>query len=235
MKWFKHDTDASNDPKIRKLKKKFGMAGYGIYFNLLEIVARKMEDKVEEFGYLPVDWDDESLELEFGQSMDKLVPIIDYILELQLFERRGKQNRLYNSKIQGRCDDYTARILRNKPKELESPNTVRTKSDKVPLDKNRIDKNTITTKVVEGFNSNNYIKSLIDSKQEHIKIIGHYMEIKKMRFPSEKAAKAELGRSLKSAVELAEYPKEKRTLAVQMAAKQTNQWTLLTVVKYLNK
>jgi hypothetical protein len=135
MKWFKHDTDASNDPKIKKLKKKFGMIGYGVYFNLLEIIARKMENNIDEFGFLPEDWDDESLEMEFNMEAKDLFPLFDYMINIGLFER--KNDRIYNQKIQERCDDYTARIIRNKE---QCPNSVRTVSDKVLLDKNRIDK-----------------------------------------------------------------------------------------------
>ena len=32
MKWFKHDTDASNDAKLKKLILKYGAEGYAIYF-----------------------------------------------------------------------------------------------------------------------------------------------------------------------------------------------------------
>jgi len=142
MKWFKHDSDASNDPKIKKLKKKFGMVGYGVYFNLLEIIAVKMEDHIEDFGFLPKDWDEELLSIEFGVDTDTLRTMFDYMFEVGLFE--NKNGRLYNAKIQGRCDDYTARILRNSSNKQElqkSTNSVRTKSDFVPLEENRIEEN----------------------------------------------------------------------------------------------
>lgn len=141
MKWFKHDTDASNDPKIRKLKKKFGMVGYGVYFNLLELIARKMENDIENFGFLSDDWDDESLELEFGLEPNSVRTMFDYFCEIGLFEMRD--GKLYNGKIQGRCDDYTSRMLRNgqiKPKKKESTNNVRTTTNNVPPDKIREEK-----------------------------------------------------------------------------------------------
>lgn len=151
MKWFKHDTDATNDPKIRKLKKQFGMEGYGFYFNLLELIARDMEDRPDEFGFLPTDWDYEALEMETGLSSDKLRTITDFMCEIGLFCLKDK--RLYNSKIIERCDDYTSRILRNKAQNTKSTNIVRTKSDKVPLDKIRIDKNrdiSLSSKITTG-------------------------------------------------------------------------------------
>lgn len=173
MKWFKHDTDASNDPKIKKLKKKFGMVGYGVYFNLLELIARKMESNVEEFGFLPADWDDESLELEFGLDTNNVRTMFDYMCEVGLFEK--KQGRLYNSKIQSRCDDYTSRLLRKEDYNAkksnmseQSPNSVRTKSDKVRLDKNRIEENrkeeelsneSIPSKTLKNFRDQRRIES----------------------------------------------------------------------------
>lgn len=41
--YFSHDCNARNDPKILELRMKHGMAGYGIYFSILE---KLMEDKI---------------------------------------------------------------------------------------------------------------------------------------------------------------------------------------------
>jgi hypothetical protein len=43
MKWFKHDSDASNDAKLKKLRLKYGAQGYGIYWYCLELIARNVE------------------------------------------------------------------------------------------------------------------------------------------------------------------------------------------------
>lgn len=40
MKWFKHDSNASEDIKIQKLMEKYGIAGYAYYFTLIELCAR---------------------------------------------------------------------------------------------------------------------------------------------------------------------------------------------------
>lgn len=39
MKWFKHDSDASSDAKIRKLIMRHGAVGYAVYFHCLELIA----------------------------------------------------------------------------------------------------------------------------------------------------------------------------------------------------
>ena len=143
MKWFKHDCDASEDSRIKKLKHKFGIEGYGIFFNTLELIGRKMEKNISSFGFLPKDWDDEALEIEFGLSSDKVRTIFDYMCKIGLFEE--KEGRIYNGKIVERCDDYTSRIVRLKQfsnsKYEHSTNSVRTKSDfvrpRLDIDKNK--------------------------------------------------------------------------------------------------
>jgi hypothetical protein len=39
MQWFKHDSDAMSDPRIKKLIIRFGATGYAIYFHCLELLT----------------------------------------------------------------------------------------------------------------------------------------------------------------------------------------------------
>ena len=43
MKWFKHMTDMSEDVKIKRLIRKFGIEGYGLYCYILEKIVKKLE------------------------------------------------------------------------------------------------------------------------------------------------------------------------------------------------
>jgi hypothetical protein len=43
MKWFKHDSGAHNDEKIRDLIHEFGCEGYGVYMIILELIAEKID------------------------------------------------------------------------------------------------------------------------------------------------------------------------------------------------
>jgi len=97
-------------------------------------------------------------------------------------------------------------------------------------------KETIATKVAGvPFKSNEFINKCCEDKQEHIRLIGNYMKIKKMNFPTKKTADAELRRNLKTATLLKDYPPERRKKALVEANKMTRQWTLETILKYLNK
>ena len=44
MQWFKHDTNATMDFKIKKLIIKYGAVGYAIYFHCLELIADSISD-----------------------------------------------------------------------------------------------------------------------------------------------------------------------------------------------
>jgi hypothetical protein len=41
MRWFKHLSDARNNPKLKRIEKKLGEAGYARAFKLLEVVAER--------------------------------------------------------------------------------------------------------------------------------------------------------------------------------------------------
>lgn len=54
--WFKHDFNASNDPKLIKINMKYGIEGLGIYWILVELIYREngqasMEDVEAEIYY----------------------------------------------------------------------------------------------------------------------------------------------------------------------------------------
>jgi len=42
MKWFKHDSDASLDTKLKRVRNKYGMEGYGLYWYCLEMIAKNV-------------------------------------------------------------------------------------------------------------------------------------------------------------------------------------------------
>ena len=44
MKWFKHETDAMDSEKMKALIHEFGFEGYGWFWRIMEIVAKKMDE-----------------------------------------------------------------------------------------------------------------------------------------------------------------------------------------------
>ena len=50
MKWFKHSASARHDAKIEKLIMKHGIAGYGLYFACVEIIADELTTDRRDLG-----------------------------------------------------------------------------------------------------------------------------------------------------------------------------------------
>lgn len=129
MKWFQHDSDAIDSVKLKKLRKKFGMEGYGVYWAVLEYIARDIElDKPKErWGYLSDDYDIDFLADEMNLPSDKLQDMIRYMAEIHLIDPEyvgtGNVSKL---KIVDRSDEYFKKILRRQSG--KKTDNVRTKS-----------------------------------------------------------------------------------------------------------
>ena len=105
MKWFKHDANARQDTRIKLLKKKYFAEGYGVYFQLLEIVAENVKEKNQmDWGFVEEIHTTETLADETGVSPDKLRTMLEFMNEVGLvYKIDGK---LCVPKILGRLDEY---------------------------------------------------------------------------------------------------------------------------------
>jgi len=97
-KYFAHDSDARNDPKVARLRMKMGMEGYGIYFALLEMM-RESDDYT-----LPTDYEMLSWELHVDESTMKAV-VEDY----GLFELSEYGDFFYSKSFNRRMEITKAR------------------------------------------------------------------------------------------------------------------------------
>lgn len=50
--YFKHDSNARNDPKIRALIQKYGLEGYGRFWIIIEILRESSKYKIETEEYM---------------------------------------------------------------------------------------------------------------------------------------------------------------------------------------
>ena len=106
MKWFKHDSDASQDAKIRKLILRHGAEGYAIYFHCLELVAGDVSESNITFE---LEHDAEVIADNLKIKSDSNTPsnlkvetIMKYILSLGLFE--ASNGKIYCLKMAKRID-----------------------------------------------------------------------------------------------------------------------------------
>lgn len=56
MKWFQHQTDASDDIKIKRLEDRFGLQGYAVFFKILEKIAKEGKNCALDIKKYPTDF-----------------------------------------------------------------------------------------------------------------------------------------------------------------------------------
>lgn len=95
--YFSHDVGAFSDPKMRKLRSKYGMEGYGIFWALVESLRR--EDS------LMLDYDDEYLEsLGFDFRTDiNMREFVDDCIRWSLFAT--EDNSFFSETLIRRCEE----------------------------------------------------------------------------------------------------------------------------------
>lgn len=81
--YFSHDEDARNDPKVTKLRVKYGMEGYGCFFAILEMFSSEAEHSLD---YSQEQFD--ALAYDFRCSFD-VKEFVDKCVEVGLFGTDG--------------------------------------------------------------------------------------------------------------------------------------------------
>ena len=146
MQWFKHDTNATMDFKIKKLLIRYGAVGYAIYFHCLELIADSVNVNNITFELehdSEIIADDLRIKGTAEKSGKELVEeIMRYMVELNLFQERN--NHIFCFKLLKRLDSSMTSnpALRNmisKAKQLNHDG-VMTPSENVMQEQNRIDK-----------------------------------------------------------------------------------------------
>ena len=106
MQWYKHDTRASSDARIKKLIIKHGAVGYAIYFHCLELIAGSVSESNITFE---LEHDSEiiadNLKIKGSSEQsgkDIVEEIMRYIIELGLFEE--KEGHIFCFKLLKRLD-----------------------------------------------------------------------------------------------------------------------------------
>ena len=108
--YFSHDVDARNDIKIKALRKEYGIAGYGAFWIIIELLRDADKDNykmpLKDFTYI-------GLEEEIGSDIDVKEFINDCINKFELFDTDG--NYFWSTSLCRRMDKKDE--VRNKRKE----------------------------------------------------------------------------------------------------------------------
>jgi len=152
MKWYKHDSDASTDAKIRKLILRHGAEGYAVYFHCLELIVSDLEESNVTFELehdSEIIADNLKIKGDAGISaIDKVNHILRTLIDLELFQENN--NRVFCIKLAKRLDASITRnvqvkeiIKRTKKQLLVQDGTVQIQTVRARREENRIDKTRI--------------------------------------------------------------------------------------------
>lgn len=149
MKWFKHDSAAHIDARIKKVKHKYGIVGYGLYWYCIELIALDIGAKNITFA---LEEDAETIAMEWNLDQLKVQEMMLYMVELGLFEKDAL-GRVTCLKLAKRLDDTNSKnpeiqkVLSElkKSKEVQiaptPTNSENVVSDKIRLDEINLDNN----------------------------------------------------------------------------------------------
>jgi hypothetical protein len=155
LKWYKHDSDASSDAKIKKLILKHGAEGYAVYFHCLELIVGDLEESNVTFE---LEHDSEiiadNLKIQSTSdisSIDKVNNILRTIIDLGLFQEDN--DRVFCAKLAKRLDssmtsNRKVRDIIKKTKELplgimrthDAPMGNHARREEIRREEKRIDK-----------------------------------------------------------------------------------------------
>jgi Domain of unknown function (DUF4373) len=136
MKYFGHDCNAGDDPKLIKVRLKYGITGYGVYFRCLEFIGTKMSEQCRDCVLEP---DLELLEHDFHLPQQKIKDILEYLVEVGLFDKT-KEGKYRNLKLWDRKDEYTEKRARKMEGQGKAnvPTVSRQGKDNVPLKEKKV-------------------------------------------------------------------------------------------------
>lgn len=138
MKWIKHDTNANQDAKLKRLRMKYGLEGYGLYWYCLELIAADVDQHKLTFE---LEHDAEIISFDTGIHYERVNEMMSYMVNLNLFE--SNDGILTCLKLANRLDKSMTSnpMMRKMLEEIrENHDSVMTKSTKVMQDKTRLDK-----------------------------------------------------------------------------------------------
>lgn len=115
------------------------------------------------------------------------------------------------------------------------PTTFRQRSDTNKNDNNVKNTNIATKVALDVFNFKDYLKGMEDNKGRHINVIGHYFEQKGLTFDSKEEVGSAIKRHLRAAMEVAKFTDAKIVKATDQAKKETDKWTVETILKVLTR
>jgi hypothetical protein len=116
--YFPHDADMRNDPKVKAVRRKFGVEGYGIYSMLIELLT--------DSEYFQFKNDSLSIEIvagDFDISPDRLAEILRYLCQIDLIQIDAETQLIKCKSLENRLNPLLSKRKRDREGVIDSENT----------------------------------------------------------------------------------------------------------------
>jgi len=99
MKWTKHDSDAHDDARIKKVLRNYGLEGYGLYWYCIELITKNVNKNNLSFAL-----EDDAVDIAHSarSTEQKVSEMMRYFVEIGLFEEH--EGKITCLKIASRLD-----------------------------------------------------------------------------------------------------------------------------------
>lgn len=107
--YFPHDADMRNDPRVKAVRRKFGIEGYGIYCMILEFLA--------DAEFFEIKNNSLSMELiagDFDTTPEKLIEVLQYCFQLNLFQLNEVTNVIDCKSLDNRLEPLLSKRKRDR-------------------------------------------------------------------------------------------------------------------------
>ena len=133
MKWIKHATDCSQDPKIQMILDEFGPQGYAAYWLIVERIASEFDgiSKLESLTLSGKIWQ----KISFF-SKKNLKTFLNFSKKIQLLDFREDGNliTIIIPNLLKYSDEFTRKAIRkHREKDDKNPESIRTQSGFAPI------------------------------------------------------------------------------------------------------
>lgn len=136
MKWFKHESSAHMNAKLTKLRIKYGMEGYGLYWYCLELIANEVDGNKFTFE---LEHDAEIISHHTNIHYELVNEMMTFMVNLGLFEE--KEGIITCLKLAKRLDERWTKSDELKKVIRGSEDLHKKVSRGLALDKNRLEEN----------------------------------------------------------------------------------------------
>lgn len=116
--YFPHDADMRNDPKVKAVRRKFGLDGYAIYSMLIEFLTDS-----EYFEFKNDSLTIEIIAGDFDIAPEKLTEIINYCIQIDLLQVAAKTKIVSCKSLDKRLEPLLSKRKRDRIEVIADDNT----------------------------------------------------------------------------------------------------------------